>query len=182
VTAEEIKRDLFLASDVNAESTVEIIKEIIKANSYDDEQERTVVDYKREPIKLYVQSVGGNVYDCWALVDVMLHSKTPIHTYCTGYAMSCGFIIYLAGSKRFATKHSTFVYHQISSSYPLTKFEDLVNSIAEDSVLQEMMEQFVVERTNIKKSELEDIKKQKIDLYMHIENAVRSGVVDEVLK
>lgn len=30
---------------------------------------------------------GGGVYDTWALIDIILNSKTPIYTYCAGYAI-----------------------------------------------------------------------------------------------
>lgn len=62
---------------------------------------------KRDPIKLYINSCGGTIYDMWALIDAIQNSKTPIHTYCMGYAMSAAFDIFLAGHKRYCYKHST---------------------------------------------------------------------------
>lgn len=179
---DEILRDLFLTSDVNSESTSVIIKEIIKVNNYDDAQENTVVGYEREPIKLYIQSFGGSAYDCWALVDVMLHSKTPIHTYCTGYAMSCGFLIFLAGAKRFASKHSTFMYHQISMGYDYTEYTKIKENMYENTFLQGMMERMVIKRTNIPKSLLEDVREKKVDWYIHLTEAVKYGIVDEIIQ
>ena len=70
----------------------------------DNEKDQKQKNYKREPIKLYINSNGGAIDDMWSLIDIMLNSKTPIYTYCTGYAMSAGFLIFLAGSKRFMTK------------------------------------------------------------------------------
>ena len=178
---DEISRDLFLTSDVNAESTSGIIKEIIKVNNYDDAQENTVVDYKREPIKLHVQSFGGSAYDCWALVDVMLHSKTPVHTYCTGYAMSSGFLIFLAGAKRFASKHSTFMYHQISIGYDYMEYTRIKEDIYENDFLQKMMERMVLERTKISEGRLKDVREKKLDWYIHLPTAIELGIVDEII-
>ena len=80
----------------------------------DDEKDEKEKDYNREPIKLYINSYGGSIYDMWGLIDVILNSKTPIYTYCTGYAMSAAFKIFLAGHKRYCYKHSIFMYHQMS--------------------------------------------------------------------
>ena len=43
---------------------------------------------QRTPIRIYINSYGGAIYDMWAFVQLMESSKTPIYTYCTGYAMS----------------------------------------------------------------------------------------------
>ena len=64
--------------------------------------------------KIYINSNGGYVCDMWSLVDIMLNSKTPIYTYSTGYANSCGFLIFIAGTKRFITKHTKMCCHQFS--------------------------------------------------------------------
>ena len=64
-------------------------------------------------IKIYIDSYGGQVYQCFGLIGVM-ESKTEIHTVCSA-AMSCGFIILINGHKRFAYRHATPLYHRVSS-------------------------------------------------------------------
>lgn len=50
------ERDLFLLKELNDESAEEIIKGIIKINVYDAEQEKKVVDYKRNPIRIHIST------------------------------------------------------------------------------------------------------------------------------
>lgn len=104
-------RTIFLGDDIDEKSMSYIqfyLLELIHADDAKDSKEK---DFKREPIKMYINSHGGSVDNMWGLIDIMLHSKTPIHTYCTGYAYSAGFKIFLAGSKRYCYKHSMFCYH-----------------------------------------------------------------------
>ena len=117
-------------------------------------------NFTREPIKIYINSYGGSVYDMWALIDIILNSKTPIYTYCTGYAMSAAFKIFLSGHKRFATKHATFMYHQMSCKRH-GKYQDLVEDREQMDYLQKSIEEYVVERTNLTQSDMDDIRERK---------------------
>ena len=90
------KKTLFLSDDVDNESIGKLTWSILQQIREDDEKDEKEKDYKREPIKLYINSYGGSVSDMWELIDVILNSKTPIYTYCTGYAMSAAFKIFLA--------------------------------------------------------------------------------------
>lgn len=105
------KKTFYLSDNVDNESIGKLIWDILYQIREDDEKDEKEKDYKREPIKLYINSYGGSVYDMWGLIDIILNSKTPIYTYCTGYAMSAAFKIFLAGHKRYCYKHSTFMYH-----------------------------------------------------------------------
>lgn len=107
-------RTFYLSDNVDNESIGKLTWKFLQQIQEDDEKDEKEKDYKREPIKLYINSYGGFVDDMWGLIDIILNSKTPIYTYCTGYAMSAAFNIFLAGNKRYCYKHSTFMYHQMS--------------------------------------------------------------------
>ena len=102
------KRIFYLSDNIEVSTISQLNFQLIKMLEEDDKQEQEKKEYKRKPIHLIINSFGGNVYDMWSLIDILLNSKTPIYTYCTGYAMSAGFIIFLAGEKRSATSHATF--------------------------------------------------------------------------
>ncbi len=42
----------------------------------DKEQDKKILCYNREPIKLYINSYGGSIDDMWGLIDIILASKT----------------------------------------------------------------------------------------------------------
>lgn len=147
----------------------------------DDAKEAKEKDFKREPIQIYINSFGGEVYDMWALIDIILNSKTPIYTYCTGYAMSAGCNIFLAGHKRFISKHSTLLYHQVSC-WRHGKYQDLVEDRAEMDWMQDTMEEYVLSRTKMSKEDVQKIRDKKIDFYIHANDAVRLGFADEIIE
>ena len=174
------KRIYYLSDDVDNQSIGRLTYGNLSAIAEDDEKDSKEKNYKREPIKLYINSYGGSVVDLWGLVDVILNSKTPIHTYCTGYAMSAGFKIFLAGHKRFCYKHSVFLYHQLST-WMSGKYLDVKQEIEETDRTQKDIEEYVLSRTKITKEKLDEIRSQKKDLYIHSEDAFTYGIVDEVL-
>ena len=53
------ERDLFLLKEISDETSDEIIKNIIKINVFDAEQEKKLVDYKRNPIRLHICTPRG---------------------------------------------------------------------------------------------------------------------------
>lgn len=174
------KRLYFLSDDVDNESIGQLTWNILHQLAEDDEKDKKEKDYKREPIKIYINSYGGKIYDMWGLIDIILNSKTPIYTYCTGYTMSAAFKIFLAGHKRYCYKHSVFMYHQMYC-WRDGKYQDLVEDREEDDWLNEQIEEYVINRTNFTKNVIDDIREKKKDFYIHSDEAVKYGIVDEIL-
>ena len=110
----------------------------------------------------------------------MEKSETPIHTIVTGAAMSCGFMILITGHKRFGYKHSTPLYHQVSTGF-YGKVQDMEESLAETKRLQKKIEDLTFERTSISKKKLTEILKNKKDWYMTADEALTLGVIDEIV-
>lgn len=173
-------RTFYLSDDVDNESVGKLMWNILYLIREDDEKDEKEKDYKREPIKLYINSYGGEIYDMWGLIDVILNSKTPIYTYCMGYAMSAAFEIFLAGHKRYCYKHSTFMYHQ-TNYWRSGKYQDFVEDRDEMDWLNKKIEEYVINRTNLTKDDIKEIREKKKDFYIHSDKAVKYGIVDEVL-
>lgn len=174
------KKTLFLSDYVDNESIGKLTWSILQQIQEDNEKDEKEKDYKREPIKLYINSYGGSIDDMWGLIDVILNSKTPIYTYCTGYAMSAAFKIFLVGHKRFCYKHSTFMYHQMSY-WKSGKYQDFVEDREEMDWMNKKIEEYVIDRTNLTKDDINEIREKKKDFYIHSDEAVKYGIVDEVL-
>lgn len=174
------KRLLFLSDDIDNTTIGKMCFNLLYIIQTDDEEESTKKDYKRKPIRIYINSGGGEIYDMWALIDIIENSKTPIYTYCTGYAMSAAFKIFLAGHKRFATKHATFLYHQMSG-FRSGKYQDMVEDRKEMDYIQETLEKYVMEHTKISPEQMAEIRTTKRDVYIHADGALRLGIIDEVI-
>ena len=164
---------LYLAD--NEDDTVdEIIKSILEIN---EEDQGTA---SPRPIHLYVNSYGGEVYLFLGLIDIINASKTPVYTYALGASMSSALLVVLAGHKRFAYKHSTFMYHQISTGeWGTTKHleEDLVES----KRLQKIIDNIILTKTKITKRQLTSIYNNKKDWYMNSEDALKYQIIDTII-
>lgn len=174
------KRLFFLSDDIDNTSIGKMCFNLLYILQEDDTEESTKKDYKRQPIRIFINSYGGSVYDMWALIDIIEHSKTPIYTYCNGHAMSAAFTIFLAGHKRYATRHATFLYHQMSG-WRSGKYQDLVEDREEMDFLQSTIESYVVERTKMTLEQLEEYRLAKKDVYIHSNKAIELGIIHEVI-
>ena len=100
-------RNLYLAKQVDQASMNSLTKSILEINENDEYLSKLYavhdLDYKPRPIKLYIDSYGGAVYQCFGLLGVMEKSNTPVHTIVTGAAMS-----EITASARRPARDSTF--------------------------------------------------------------------------
>lgn len=180
VYANSDNRIFYLSDEIDNSSMGFLCYCILNIIENDNRKEKNKKNFVRQPIKFYVNTNGGNVYDMWSLIDIIINSKTPIYTYCTGYAMSSGFAIFLAGHKRFASKHATFMCHQIKQ-YFHASYQDCLECIEESNYLQKNLEEYIISRTKITQKYLDNIRKNKKDMYIHIDEALKLGIIDEII-
>jgi len=173
-------RNIVLSSDITASSVADIIESILDINTLDDELEEDLQDYDREPIKLVVNSFGGSVYDGFALIAAIEHSKTPIHGYCYGSAMSMGFIIYISTHVRFAHKTSTLMYHEISDMF-WGNITNAKQNLKECDRLQKVYDDYVLSRTKIPVGKMNEYKDRKEDWYMSAQEAAKYKIIHKIL-
>lgn len=103
-------RVIFLDDMVNKS-----IMDIIKAVMYWNQKDAEIPVEERQPIKFYICSPGGDLVFMWALLDVILASKTPIYTINIGVAYSAAALLFLGGTKRYMLPHSNLMIHQGSA-------------------------------------------------------------------
>ena len=176
-----MERKLYLKENVDEKSIMPLIEAIHKINDDDAEKEKEYNGWEREPIKLYIYTYGGVCYACFALIDAIRASKTPVHTIVLGTAMSAGIFIFAAGHKRFIGEHATLLYHDVAlHSEGMT--EGVKIELAEGLRLQKMGIQFLTEYSLIEESSLNDYINRKADWYISAEEAVRLKIADAYYK
>jgi len=178
---ENLSRTLILSGEVDETTVTEIMQDICDINEIDDENEDNVVEYERAPIKLIVNSMGGSVYDGFALIGVIEKSKTPIHTYCYGSAMSMALLILVSGHQRFGHKLSTFMYHECLDQLPYEKLSTLNENLQETKRIMKVYDDYLISKTSLKRKQLDDSKKVKFDWYMSPEEALQYKLIDEIV-
>ena len=160
--------------EIDAEAVNELIQAIYDIN--DEDAKKTTV----EPIKLIINSFGGELYSGLALVDVIDNSQTPIYTVCHGSAMSMALIVYAAGHHRLASKYATFMYHEASygSDGKLTYHKQ---ELKETDRTDKICDEYLLSKTKITPKQLKDIRDKRGEWYFNIEVGKQYGLVDEIL-
>jgi ATP-dependent protease ClpP protease subunit len=72
------------------------------------------------------------------------------------------------------------MYHQVSSGAWGT-VKEMEESLVEVKRLQEMIEEITLENTNFTKKKLEKIYTSKKDLWLNSDQALKLGVIDEIV-
>ncbi len=99
-----MQRRVFLTESITAESANEILKQLLYLESEDSET----------PIRLIIDSPGGEVVSGLKIIDQMQGMETPIETCCVGTAASMAAFILAAGEKgrRSILPHSRVMLHE----------------------------------------------------------------------
>ena len=144
-------------------------------NRYDDEEGIPIEE--RDPIKIYIDSGGGDVMGTLTIIDAIKSSKTPIWTINIGQAYSGGFWVFIAGHKRISYKNASFLFHEGStgSQGDANKFNNWADFYKK--VLKKL-KALVLEHTKITEEEYE--KHAKDDWWLFAEEAIEYGICDEI--
>lgn len=184
ITITPKERKLFFSEQVDQKSIKVLSEKIININEHDEYLKKYAklhgLEYNPKPIEIYIDSYGGAVYQILGLIGIIEHSKTAVHTICTGAAMSCGFMLLIHGHKRFSYKHGTPLYHQISSGF-VGKVQDMEEELIQKKKLQKKFEEMTMAKTKITKKKLDKIRKKKVDWFMTADEALELGVIDEII-
>lgn len=172
-------RELIINGEINDQLIETITFSIMDINKVDDMNQEAIRNYEREPIKLFINSVGGEISACMSIVSAIKASKTPVHTIAMGKAYSAGFIILVAGDERYAQLYADAMYHQGASGM-LGKFMDMYEYSDYINKLDTKIQKFILEHTLITQEDLDQCHLRKVDWYMDVEEMLEYGVIDGV--
>lgn len=65
----------------------------------------------KKRIQVWINSVGGVVFDGYNIISAILKSKTPVDTYNVGMAVSIAGVIFMCGRNRVAMDYALFMAH-----------------------------------------------------------------------
>jgi ATP-dependent Clp protease protease subunit len=139
------------------------------------------IEYKDKDINLYINSPGGSVTAGLAIYDTMQFVKSEVATYCIGQAASMAAVLLGAGAKgkRFALPNSRILLHQPWGGTQGTASD--ISIQAEEIVrLKKRLNEILSAHTGQELLQIE--KDSDRDFYMGSEEALKYGLVDEVLK
>jgi ATP-dependent Clp protease protease subunit len=171
-----VYRNLVLSGEISEESAQNIIQHINDINEDDFGKE------ERLPIQLKINSIGGSMYDGFAIIGAIESSETPVYTYGYGAIMSMALPILVSGVKRFAHPLTTFMYHECLDTFGhYEKVSILKENLEESERVMEMYDDHILSKTSFTKKQLDKVKKGKFDWYFDINEAIKYKVIDQVI-
>ncbi len=169
-------RVLFYA-DVETKSVATLNEELHKV-SITLRQNAIAYNVAPAPICLHINSFGGAIFDGFSAMDSVLNCGVDVHTVVDGVAASAATFLSVCGKKRFMTKNSYMLIHQLSSGF-WGKYEDFEDNKQNLDLFMQHIKDIYLKYTKIPKSELKEMLKR--DLFFNSEKCLKLGLVDEII-
>lgn len=162
----------FLHGDIEEENIDRCIKWIEYEN----------IDTKDKLLTLYVNTYGGELYQAFALIDIMRSSKHPIRTIGLGSIMSAGFLIFACGTKgeRYIAPNAGIMCHQLTDDVS-NKYHDLKAAVRETDNSNAKMVKILREATGLTALKIQSKLLQASDVYLTARELIQLKVADYIL-
>lgn len=168
-------RRIYINSQIDESIVDTAVYAILRYNRLD----RGIPEDERKPIIIYINSPGGCVSDGYSLIDVIRLSKTPVYTVNLALAASMGFLVFIAGHKRYAFPHSEFLLHD-GSSFAVDSTAKLRDRIEFETVeLENETKRYILGMTKI--SEALYNEKYRCEWYFLPHKGKEIGAVDYII-
>jgi ATP-dependent Clp protease, protease subunit len=164
------ERIIFLGTPIDSEVANVIVAQLLLLDSQSSEQ----------PINLFINCPGGEVYAGLAIYDTMQYIRAPVHTNCVGIAMSMGSLILMAGEPghRVALPNSRVMIHAGSAGFR-GNTPDLEVQAREVLALRDILEGIYARHTGHATTKLrQDMER---DRFMNPDEALAYGLIDRVV-
>jgi ATP-dependent Clp protease protease subunit len=163
----------YLGNDIDEDSVSSAIRWIVYEN------------LKPEPEKiltLMINSVGGDLSQAFALIDIMKNSKHSIRTIGVGSVISAAFLIFASGAKgeRFIARNTSIMCHQYYSSSE-GKHHDLKAYGKEMESTNKRMTDILKEATDLDLKKIRSKLLPPTDVWMAPGDLIALGIADNYL-
>lgn len=170
------ERKIYLQSEIFTQDATEIHQLISFYNKMDAME--NIPPENRRPIKIYIDSPGGDLDAGFSIIASIKTSKTPIYTYNIGRAWSCGFFILISGHKRFGVPYSSYLFHEGNCCNAQDAHKYLDHARFYSYQLQQI-KRIVLQNTEINESEYNEHIKD--DWWLSVDEAYLYNAIDEII-
>jgi ATP-dependent Clp protease protease subunit len=163
-----VGRNIYLFGEIEEDMIDDVIQAIHRLTNKNS----------KKPIKLFINSPGGDVSTGLALLDAVLNSKVPIYTIALGEVCSMASPIFIAGKKghRYIAKHSQIMFHPITTgTHDYIKFAQA--RLKNSAELEKMYDKFILTNTKIPKEIYSKSKSE--ELYLNAEKCLKYKIADK---
>ncbi len=176
--------EYFLYSDISVQTVMSILKFIKNAEkrwkAFLSDYSDLVEHAEPKPLKIYINSNGGEIFAAIPLIDAIKNCTIPVYTYVEGIAASAASLISIAGHKRFITKNSFMLIHELRTGVE-GKYSDIMDEKENCDKLMGVIKSSYLTRTNGKLSAKVLDKILKRDILLSSTECAEYGLVDEIL-
>lgn len=177
-TIEIVDNRIYFYSEISRDHILKLNK-ALREKSSEYIKQRIVLDLEREtPIYLHINSYGGSVVSGLSGMDNILLAKSSVYTVVDGVAASAATLLSLVGKKRFITKNSVMLIHQISSMH-WGKYNELKDEMENTEMFMSKLKEIYGTYTKIPLEKLDEILKH--DLYFNAETCLKYKMVDKII-
>ena len=168
---------IYFYSGVNRNSCVELNKKIGELESKSLTLSKTL-GILPPSIKLFINSGGGSIVSGIASMDTILRTQVPVHTYVDGFSASAATFLTVVGEKRFMSRNSYMLIHQLSSNFwgTYSNFEDEKENL---DLMMKTIKDIYKKYTKLPMKKLDEILKH--DLMWDAQTCLKYGIVDEII-
>lgn len=172
---------------INEERTLYLIGEIDEVNAgFIRAEIRRLKKQGNDDIHLMIDSLGGNVYEAYWLIECMWSSKCKVKTYARRHAASAALMVLSAGECRYRMVgeecyllNHPIQYHPIEGLGPIRKFLLWIIEKIRDA-LYEYIEMKIRKNCRMSKSEWKRLR--SFENRMSSEEAIMHGYADGIQK
>jgi ATP-dependent Clp endopeptidase proteolytic subunit ClpP len=183
-------RKTMLYGDINEQTAKDMIATmILLADSAEIQEPKDPTDPESElktvirPFEIILSTGGGVADDMMSIYDMMryIRETVDIETTGIGKVMSAGTLILAAGTKgkRRIGRNCRLMVHSVSGG-TIGNMHELTNEYKEIKKIQESYIQCLADETNLTVQQIKKYIKQKTNVYLSADEAVKLGFADEV--
>jgi len=173
--ADLYKSGIYLFMDpVTPDTCKEAIEFILKQNAEKKKKKR---------LQFMICSPGGQMPECFALIDIMKGSRIPIHTVGLGCIASCGLLLFITGEKgyRTLTPNTSILSHQFSWGN-WGKEHELFAQVKEFELSTKRMLDHYQKCTGLTEKQIREFLLPPEDVWLSAKEAKKLGICDKVKK
>ena len=136
-----------------------------------------------KPFEVIISTNGGNADDMMSIYDMMrlIRRDVDVETTGIGKVMSAGTLLLASGTKgrRRIGRNCRVMIHAVTGG-SIGPMHELTNEFKEIKKIQESYIDCLAEETNMTSQQIKKYLKQKTNVYLTAEEAIKLGIADEI--
>ena len=168
---------IYFYAGVNRNACVELNKKIGELESKSLTLSKTL-GILPPSIKVFINSGGGSIVSGIASMDTILRCKVPVETYVDGFSASAATFLTVVGEKRYMSRNSYMLIHQLSSNFwgTYANFDDEKKNL---DLMMKTIKDIYKKYTKLPMKELDQMLKH--DLMWDAKTCLDYGLIDEIV-